>query len=368
MACHPRFSENGYLYFYYTTIIDEDPLHATSHVAIVRYTCPGPSRRKPDPLSRTVVFLSRDSGSFHIGGWLDFGPDGLLYCAIGDRRDPLNAQDMANPRGKVLRLDVDRDDFPAEPLRNYGIPPGNPFASGGGMGEIFLWGLRNPFRCGFDSERRVLYVGDVGEVSREEISAVAIDGPGQNMGWPCYEGTLPMSTGSCSPGSSLVFPFIEYRSSTLPPLFRGGSSVIAGGAYTGCAIPALRNRVLLMDYTWRGDFYSLVLDGGVVSQLTGHISPTVINAGTPGFARDGVGEIYLVTGTGLFKIIALTAQNADINSDGVVNTVDLVFFLGRFGQPVTTGSPAALVDFNNDGSVNTPDLTYFLGRFGATCP
>jgi hypothetical protein len=62
------------------------------------------------------------------------------------------------------------------------------------------------------------------------------------------------------------------------------------------------------------------------------------------------------------------ACRADFNTDGVVSTPDLTFFLGRFGQPATPGSQAALADFNGDGVVNTSDLTFFLGRFGQTCP
>lgn len=249
MACHPQFDENGFLYFFANTTTQE-VFPFEWGTAIVRYTCPPPERSRPDPSSRTLVYFDPTSRGYHVGGWIDFGPDGLLYCAVGDASFAWNAQTLTNFHGKVLRLDVDRDDFPEDPRRNYAIPPSNPFAAGGGLGEIFLWGLRNPFRCGFDRDRRLLYVADVGGGAREELSVVPIDGPGRNLGWPCFEGTLPLhySGGSCGPADQLVFPIIEYRPPDPPPLFETGFVIIGGGAYTGCAIPELRHKALLTDF------------------------------------------------------------------------------------------------------------------------
>lgn len=369
LACHPRFEENGYIYAYYTGVLPEIPPQVPScSIAIVRYTCPAPARRRPDPSSRTLIFYEPNAGTIHLGGWLEFGPDGLLYCAIGERGTAANAQSLSNARGKIIRLDVDHDDFPLDPNRNYAIPAANPYAAGGGLGEILYWGLRNPFRCGFDHVHRHLFIGDVGQSSREEISAVSIDGTGANLGWPCFEGTMQWNTSTnCGPTNELTYPIIEYRPIDLPPLFRRGSSVISGGAYTGCAIPAFRHRVVFTDYTWSMGFYSFQYTDGIASDIQLHTFPE-LGSGTTGFARDGKGEIYVLTGSGFFKLIPATPQSADFNHDGAVNTPDLTFLLARFGQPATPGSLAAPADFNTDGTINTPDLTYFLARFATTCP
>src|SRR3546814_12493610 len=81
-----------------------------------------------------------------------------VYMATSDGgggNGPLmNGQNTATLRGKMLRLDVARDDVPADPNRDYGIPPANPFAGGGGAGEVWLYGLRNPFRASFDRDRQ----------------------------------------------------------------------------------------------------------------------------------------------------------------------------------------------------------------------
>ncbi len=61
----------------------------------------------------------------------------------------------------------------------------------------------------------------------------------------------------------------------------------------------------------------------------------------------------------------ICALQADLNADGVVNTIDLTRFLGSFGQPITLGERG---DLNADGVVNTIDLTAFLGQFGRSCP
>ncbi|MFM9959166.1 MAG: PQQ-dependent sugar dehydrogenase [Phycisphaerales bacterium] len=369
MACHPDFESNGYLYLYYTREVW--PFHPDSwlQLTLVRYTCPGPARDAPGPASRAIIasLLAEWPSNLHVGGWIGFGPDNLLYWAIGDSQSPLSAQNTAAVNGKVLRIDVDRDEFPADPIRNYAIPPTNPFAGGPDLGEVFLWGLRNPFRCGFDSERRILYVGDVGSSYREELSAVHIDEPGSNLGWPCYEGTMsPWWADVCDGMGPVRFPIIEYNDD-VPPLLRQGQSIITGGAYTGCAVPDLRHRVLLTDYFWNNEFYSFSHENQTVSNLTRHMLPG-LGGRITGFARDGKGEIYILSSSGIHKLIPATAQSADLNADGSVNTPDLIFLLSRFSHPAPAGSPNAVADFNTDAVINTPDLTYFLNRFGTTCP
>src|SRR6185503_4892451 len=119
--------------------------------------------------------------SNHNGGWIGFSPNNpYLYIATGDGggSDDTgtghtvgtgNAQDITtNLLGKILRVDVNGDAFPADTNKNYAIPPSNPYIGVTGDDEIFAYGLRNPFRAGFDRATGDLWIGDVGQNAREE--------------------------------------------------------------------------------------------------------------------------------------------------------------------------------------------------------
>ena len=97
---------------------------------------------------------------------LQFGPEGYLYIGVGDggsEGDPNgNGQSLQTLLGKILRIDVDH-------TQPYAIPPENPYASGGGLWEIWAFGLRNPWRFSFDQLTGDLYLGDVGQDTWEEI-------------------------------------------------------------------------------------------------------------------------------------------------------------------------------------------------------
>ncbi|MCR5877968.1 PQQ-dependent sugar dehydrogenase [Phenylobacterium sp. J367] len=119
---------------------------------------------------RTILTVPHPGQTNHNGGWLAFGPDGYLYIATGDGGgggDPNNnAQNLDSLLGKILRIDVGGDAFPADAARNYAIPAGNPFAGAvPGADEVWLYGLRNPWRASFDSATGDLWIGDVGQGS-----------------------------------------------------------------------------------------------------------------------------------------------------------------------------------------------------------
>ena len=137
-----------------------------------------------------------------------FGPDGYLYIGTGDGGNGLdfgpghnpeigNAQDITdNLLGKILRIDVKGDDFPEDELRNYAIPPTNPFVGQEGDDEIWAYGLRNPWRASFDRPDRRPLDRDVGESSREEINFLPAGHPGgANFGWRLREGTIATPSG-----------------------------------------------------------------------------------------------------------------------------------------------------------------------------
>ncbi|HEV3008784.1 MAG TPA: PQQ-dependent sugar dehydrogenase [Burkholderiales bacterium] len=232
LAFHPDYAANGKLYLNLTNELGDNEIWE-----LTRSGDPNVA----DPASvRVLLTIDRTPGvTNHNGGWIGFGPDGLLYIASGDSgvgNDPENAaQNIDDLRGKMLRIDVNGDAFPADPGRNYAIPPNNPFVGTAGADEVFAYGLRNPWRASFDSATGDLYIADVGEGAREEINYLpAGTGAGTNFGWRVMEGTLPTGLpqlGNPAPGDPILhLPVVEYG--------RGlgdfqGSSVTGGYVYRG---------------------------------------------------------------------------------------------------------------------------------------
>ncbi|MFC5166317.1 PQQ-dependent sugar dehydrogenase [Nonomuraea angiospora] len=175
----------------------------------------------------------------HNGGQLAFGPDGHLYIALGDggsAGDPQgNGQDLTTLLGKILRIDPRGG-------RPYEIPEDNPFADQkSAKPEIWAYGLRNPWRFGFDRGTGDLWIGDVGQNAWEEVDhQPAGSRGGENYGWNAREGK---SRFRGAKGRDMVDPVITY------PLGKGGNcSVIAGYVYRGEKIPWLRGRFLYGDF------------------------------------------------------------------------------------------------------------------------
>lgn len=147
------------------------PDYATSGRFYIHYTAGKPRRsvisRFTDGAERVVLEIPQPHDN-HNGGGLAFGPDGMLYIALGDggsAGDPQgNAQNVNSLLGKVLRVDVSGE--------AYEIPADNPFARGGGRAEIWAWGLRNPWRISFDRETGQLWTGDVGQGRWEEVNRI----------------------------------------------------------------------------------------------------------------------------------------------------------------------------------------------------
>ncbi|MEU4228664.1 PQQ-dependent sugar dehydrogenase [Nonomuraea sp. NPDC026600] len=174
----------------------------------------------------------------HNGGQLAFGPDGHLYIALGDGGsggDPhRNGQNLGTLLGKILRIDPRGTP--------YKIPEDNPFVGKeGARTEIWAYGLRNPWRFGFDRDNGDLWIGDVGQDRWEEVDyQPAGSEGGENYGWNLREGDKPFRGGK---GRELTAPVITY------PLHEGGNcSVIAGYVYRGDKIPWLQGRFLYGDF------------------------------------------------------------------------------------------------------------------------
>jgi glucose/arabinose dehydrogenase len=184
----------------------------------------------------------------HNGGLALFGPDGMLYIGFGDGGsggDPHgNGQSLSTLLGKLLRVDVRNGTLQ--------VPAGNPFAGRDCCrGEIWSYGLRNPWRFSFDRATRELYIADVGQDRWEEVDhQAADDAGGEDYGWNAYEASHVYRQQATGP---LVMPVWEYDHG------EGRCSVTGGYVYRGDAIPALRGTYLFGDYC-SGQVWGLVHD------------------------------------------------------------------------------------------------------------
>jgi glucose/arabinose dehydrogenase len=264
------FSPDGQrLYLYFT-----DPNGA---IRIDEFTLDGAAVRAD---SRRTLLVQEHPRLNHNGGSITFGPDGLLYLGLGDgggQGDPnRNAQSLGSLLGKVLRIDP----RPAGSAP-YGVPADNPFAGDpAARGEIWAYGLRNPWRLSFDRETGDLWIGDVGQNELEEVDFLPGGGRGADLGWSDYEGTQ-LYNGEA--GADGIPPLYEYGRDV-------GSSVTGGYVYRGQAIPALRGAYVFGDLT--GDVWALAQSGGAVTGLVdlGVEVDTLVS-----FGEDAAGELYALS-------------------------------------------------------------------------
>jgi glucose/arabinose dehydrogenase len=301
VALAPDYVTSGRAYVYLTAL--------DGAIELRRYTSPAGNRDALDAASGDVLLSIPHPRTNHNGGWIGFDAAGLLYMATGDgggANDPdMNGQNRNTLLGKMLRLDVSRDDFPADPLRDYGIPAANPFAGGGGAPEVWAYGLRNPFRASFDRTTGELWIGDVGQGAIEEVDRVLTTQAGLNFGWPLYEGTQPLF-GTNTAG--LTMPVTQYGHGSGP--LQGGS-ITGGFVYRG-PIEQLQGLYVFADFisnnVWTVPI-SAVPPGSTaaVSVFTNRNAAFTPNAGTltqiVGFGEDQAGNLLIVSiGGSVFMI------------------------------------------------------------------
>jgi len=315
LAFHPQYATNGTFFIYYTAI-------TTGANTVAKYTVSAnPNVANP---SGSIILSIADPYSNHNGGWIAFGPDGYLYIATGDGGDAYDpgqrSQNVNVLLGKMLRIDVNAGDaFPADPNKNYAIPPTNPFAGGGGDAAIWDYGLRNPWRNSFDRLTNELYIGDVGQDLIEEIDFEPGGSPGgRNYGWDCMEGnnciTSPPSGCSCS-NPSLIPPIYTY-----PHIPTNCTSVTGGYVYRGCAAPSLQGTYFFADYC-RGQVWSFRYAGGILSEFVERTSELAPGGGLSisepsSFGEDNDGEIYICDYADgeVYKIVPKSLTDCNHNS------------------------------------------------------
>jgi glucose/arabinose dehydrogenase len=272
LAFHP--SGDGRFYVYHTA------LDGSQVVAAYRVDPSDPDRADPD--SRTELLVMDDPFGNHNGGGLAFGPDGFLHIATGDGGgggDPLDSgRDLGSLLAKVLRIDV--DGAPAGDAR-YAIPDDNPFVGEAGVRpEVWLSGLRNPWRIRFDRATGDLWIGDVGQGSIEEIDVARAGVGGLDFGWSVMEGSTCFRAEDCDP-EGLTLPVAEYGHDV-------GCSVTGGTVYRGADQPALSGFYLFSDYC-SGTFWAIdAADDGPQEPTVVAESGRSISA----IGEDAAGELY----------------------------------------------------------------------------
>ena len=293
LALAPDFTTSGVFYVYVTAL-------TSGQIQLRRYrTLPG-NLNQADPTTADTLLAIDHPNNNHNGGWIEFGPDGMLYLAVGDgggTGDPNNNGQNTNVLlGKMLRIDVRSDAFPADPLRDYAIPAGNPFAAAGGRPEVWAYGLRNPFRNSFDPITQNLWIGDVGQDTREEVDLMRPGDAGANFGWRILEGTAPFN-GTVIPG--LVPPVAEYSHGSGA---REGDTVTGGYVYRG-PVEALRGQYIFGDFI-NGNLWSFPITRASIgttipsSQFILRRADFTPNVGAinhpSSFGIDQAGNLYIV--------------------------------------------------------------------------
>ncbi|HSL82988.1 MAG TPA: PQQ-dependent sugar dehydrogenase, partial [Thermoanaerobaculia bacterium] len=235
LAFHPRYPGDPRLFVYFT-----DP---AGNSRLVEYRVSADPDRADPASERTLLAVGQPFPN-HNGGQLAFGPDGYLYVALGDGGsggDPHdNAQSLTTLLGKILRLDVDR----ADPGLPYAVPPDNPTWPGVPFArrEIWAYGLRNPWRFGFDRATGDLFVGDVGQRRIEEVDLLPAGQGGLNLGWRRKEGDECFQPpAGCEAIPGLTDPILTYNHAL-------GCSVTGGYRYRGPGSPRLAGVYVFGDF------------------------------------------------------------------------------------------------------------------------
>jgi hypothetical protein len=235
------------------------------------------------------VFVHDDPQPNHNGGQLQFGPDGLLYVGTGDGGGADdehgargNAQNLRSPLGKILRIDP-------HAASGFKIPASNPFVGqSGARGEIYAYGLRNPWRFSFDRKTGDLVIGDVGQDRVEEIDFVTKGkGRGANFGWRPFEGTAHLYPSESVPGK--IDPVIQHTHSN------GWCSITGGYIVRDPSLGSLRGKYVYGDYC-RGKIRSAKLRAGGATGDSDLNLPNVPNMSS--FGQDSSGRIYVMSTDG----------------------------------------------------------------------
>lgn len=290
LAFHPNYSSNGYFYVNYInlsgdTVVSRFSVSANPDLA--------------DNTSEQIIITYAQPYPNHNGGDMHFGTDGYLYISSGDGGnigDPDdNSQNLQNLLGTILRIDVNN----TSGGNNYAIPPDNPFVSDPtSADEIWVFGLRNPWKFSFDSLNNNLWIADVGQWTVEEINMISSSASGTNFGWRCYEGSSTYNLTDCPVINTLTFPVAEYT--------HNGSgnfkcSITGGYVHRGSINTDFNGYYFFADYC-SNEIGTIDFDGG---DFNIHYSDQFVGNNWTAFGEDINGELYIAGNTSgnIFKVI-----------------------------------------------------------------
>jgi len=314
MAFPPDYAASGLAYVFLTGA------DGTLQIREVRRSASDPNRAEPGP--GRLVLSQPHPRSNHNGGQVQFDSGGRLYAGFGDgggTRDPdENGQSLDTLLGKLIRIDPRQTSGGAA----YSVPPGNPLAAAPGRDEIWAYGLRNPYRFSFDRQTGDLWIGDVGQSTREEVDRAAAGVGGQNYGWRCYEGTIP---------TPMVATPCE-ATGHVPPLFDldrvadGVCSITGGYVVRDPGLPTLSGRYLYGDLCVP-EIQSATTDGEPGTGTGMSVNSLV------SFGQDACGRLYTVSLNGPVSRIR----------DGVGTRCDLPEPVPPPSPPAPGGSPPVVI-------------------------
>lgn len=293
MAFHPKFKDNGEVFVYYTS-------KKAKQLSVVSRFRTG-SNGKVDPATEEEILRVPQPYWNHNGGQIAFGPDGMLYIALGDGGkggDPhKNGQNRMTWLGSILRVDINKKSGKL----NYGIPADNPFARRKeGSNEIYAYGVRNIWGLSFDTKTGHLWAADVGQKLWEEINIVV---KGGNYGWNDREGWHKYENGS-GPKPGFIEPIWEYPHELKQGGSQGGQfgkSITGGFVYRGSALKHLDGYYVYGDYV-SGGTWALKYDWKTKKTVENRL---IKNTKLPvmAFGQDAAGELYYTTPIGaIFKL------------------------------------------------------------------
>ncbi len=354
MAFHPDYATNGYFFVYYTA--DVNPGVGNDFgTRVSRFTVTG-NPDVADPNSEVVFFEIEQPFTNHNGGMIAFRPGEVsqsLYIGMGDGGSGCDPNEYAQNRnskfGKFLRVDVNSG--PSGDLENPYAPSSNPFVGQSGDDLIWSLGWRNPFRFSFDRYTGDLYVGDVGQVTREEIDIEAFDDPGGgNYGWNAREGIIAAPCTNAEPTlPGMINPVYDYDHNG------NGASVSGGNVYRGIKYASLYGRYFFADFV-TGVVSSFVYEDGAVTGFQDNsavLNPS--DTSIAGFGEDGEGDIYIIEyGGTLSRITDPASPGMDFDQDLLEDQYETN--TGTFVSVTDTGSDPNDIDSDNDGVIDGTEV------------
>ena len=332
LAFHPNYASNRYFYIYYTD--------GEGDTVVARYRRTTGNANRASASSGQVVLRVDQTYSNHNGGDIHFGRDGYLYIGLGDgggSNDPCNQAQTLEPSdldnsgdcaadreftrnggdpdsrallGKLLRIVSPTGTTSSSAGvcgaggtdTGFRVPGDNPYTGGnGGCAEIYASGLRNPYRFSVDRNNGDLWIGDVGQVSREEINRLRYGQAGLNFGWDCREGLIATDR-TCEDPPVFTDPIVDHpRNGSL-----GAQSITGGFRYRG-PIQNLRGIVFYGDFVTGRQF--------ALQQISGNwqVRTWRNSGGNPsGYGEDVDGNLYMTDYSGsIFRLEATSGPSPE---------------------------------------------------------